>query len=133
VGAFFIAKRLGIPLIEQNLRKSFTKDPTAAIPLNQLLNYSHPVVVGQLHTLDCVACPSSLWEADIRNTCFCRSRYMKGGVASIFQKCNRTFAQFSSGDGFNLTHYHNTIQKDQSLFLRAFDPCGLQRGAVHCP
>lgn len=133
MGAFFIAKRLGIPLIEQNLRKSFTKDPTAAVPLNQLLNYSHPVVAEQLHTLDCVACPSSLWEADIRNTCLCQSRYMGGYVASIFQSCNRTFAQFSSGDGFNLTHYQNTIRKDQSLFLRAFDPCGLQRGAVHCP
>jgi hypothetical protein len=82
IGAFFIARRLGIQFIEQDFRKSFSGDSDGiwkGVALSQLLNYSHPIVNQQLFHLECSSCPSSLWEENIRNTCMCRSRYMRGG------------------------------------------------------
>lgn len=100
-----------------------------------LLNYSHPVVESQIHRLECASCPSSLWEKDITQTCMCRSRYMKQGVKSIFQACNKKHRSFDRGTKgeFNLTSIRSSLQDGESLFLRRFDPCGLQRGALHCP
>lgn len=136
VGLFFIAKRLGLKVIEQDFRKSYSEESHThiwkALPLAHVLNYSHPYVLGQLRQLDCESCPISLWESDIRNTCMCKSRYMKGGVRSIFQSCNKMHVQYTGG-GFNLTHYQTSLQRNTSLFLRSFDPCGLQRGSVFCP
>ena len=53
-------------------------------------------------------------------------------VKSLFQSCDKSHLQFA-GDGFNISDYQNIQQNNQSLFLRKFDPCGLQRGALFCP
>ena len=61
---------------------------------------------------------------------------MRGWAKSIFQQCNKDHLTYKQGGGkvFDITKYQNEMkQKNQSLFLRSFDPCGMQRGALHCP